>query len=100
MASSEDSVVQASDRVKMNSKKENPHSVSSILASTPRSKSKKSRKRRLHTDSLAESQGAVAATVLIATNDDSIGTGLAGCVITEFMKVILMLSAVSLILAV
>ena len=55
------------------SSKDNPHSVSSILASTPRSKGKKSRKRRLHTDSLAKPQGAVAAAV---GKDDSTGTRL------------------------
>ena len=70
----------------MSSKKDNPHSVSSILESTPRSKSKKGRKRRLHTESLAESQ---VATVPVATSDDnSAGARSAGCVIlTEFMKV-------------
>ena len=66
----------------MSSKKDNPHSVSSILASTPRSKGKKSRKRRLHTE--AEPQGATAAAV---GKDDSICTGTRPCVLSEFIKI-------------
>ena len=70
--------------VKMSSK-DNPHSVSSILASTPRSKGKKSRKRRLHTADL-ESQGAVAAAATAAVGKDS-QLCVKDSVLSEFIKI-------------
>lgn len=77
----------------MSSRKEgNPHSVSALLASTPRSKAKKSRKRRLHTYSLVEppERAAAGADANTATGeDDSTGTGscVQNCVLSEFMKI-------------
>ena len=71
--------------VKMSSK-DNPHSVSSILASTPRSKGKKSRKRRLHTVDL-ESQGAVAAAATAAVGKDS-QSCIKDSVLSEFIKIV------------
>ena len=79
----------------MSSRKEgNPHSVSSLLTSTPRSKAKKSRKRRLHTYSLVEPTEGAAAVVSADADtatgkDDSTGTGscVQNCVLSEFMKI-------------
>ena len=69
------------------SSKDNPHSVTSILASTPRSKGKKSRKRRLHTDSLAEPQGAVATAAVGKDDSTGIRPCVKDCVLSEFIKI-------------
>ena len=68
------------------SSKDNPHSVSSILASTPRSKGKKSRKRRLHTADL-ESQGAVAAAATAAVEEDESQPCIKDSVLSKFIKI-------------
>ena len=68
------------------SSKDNPHSVSSILASTPRSKGKKSQKCRLHTADM-ESQGAVAAAAIAAVGKEDSQPCVKDSVLSEFIKI-------------